>query len=192
MTMNLRLPRWMTGATMAALMLGGARSASAQAGTTSNLATVTLNATKNPTITITASTAALTLAGGITDASAANQFPALSVTTNWTLTGGANISLVGYFSNAAQALANGTNFIPTTFVEGKLTSSATWQPFTGAAVGGVGTAGGSLSFWSQALTAGTLTGTRTDPLDLRLNLTSAPATIAGTYTGTLNLRAVVQ
>jgi hypothetical protein len=181
-----------TGAALLALALGTAGSAFAQAGTQSNLATVTLNAAKAPTISIAASAATLTLAAGITDNSAANQFPALSVTTNWTLGSGASLTLVGYFSNAAQALANGTNFIPTANVQGKLSTSATWNTFNGAAVGGVGTAGASLALWSQALTAATLTGTRTDGIDLRLNLVGFPNTIAGTYTGVLNLRAVVQ
>lgn len=184
--------RLLGGATVLALALGSARSAYAQAGTQSNIATVTLNATKAPTITVNASAATLNLASNIADNSNANQFPALSVTTGWTLTGGANLTLVGYFSNAAQALANGTNFIPTANVEGKLSTSATWNAFTGAAVGGVGTAGASLSLWTQALTAATLTGTRTDGIDLRLNLVGFPNTVAGTYTGVLNLRAVVQ
>ena len=179
------------GVAVMALMLGSTRTAFAQAGTQSNLATVTLNATKQPTITITASTGAVTLAGGIVD-NATNQFPSINVTTNWTLTGGASLTLVGYFSNAAQALANGTNFLPTANVQGKLTSSGTWNAFTNAAIGGTGTAGASLGLWSQALTAGTLTGSRTDGIDLRLNLVGFPTTVAGTYTGTLNLRAVVQ
>ena len=35
-------------------------------------------------------------------------------------------------------------------------------------------------------------GTRTDQLNLRLNLVGFPTTSAGTYTGTLNVQAVVQ
>ena len=52
-------------------------------------------------------------------------------------------------------------------------------------------ASGSLQLCSQAVAAGSSLGSRTDQLDLRLNLT-ATTTVAGDYTGTLNLQAVVQ
>jgi hypothetical protein len=66
-----------------------------------------------------------------------------------------------------------------------------FAPFSGAAVGGVGVAAGSLQLFSQAVAAGTYFGTRTDQLELRLDLTGV-TTRAGDYTGTLNLQAVVQ
>jgi hypothetical protein len=52
-------------------------------------------------------------------------------------------------------------------------------------------AGGSLQLFSQAVGAGSYFGTRTDQLDLRLDLTGT-TTVAGDYTGTLNLQAIVQ
>ena len=45
--------------------------------------------------------------------------------------------------------------------------------------------------FSQGVAAGTYQGNRTDQLDVRLNLTGT-TTVAGNYTGTLNLQAVVQ
>ena len=45
--------------------------------------------------------------------------------------------------------------------------------------------------FSQAVAVGSYLGTRTDQLDLRLDLTGT-TTVAGDYTGTLNLQAIVQ
>jgi hypothetical protein len=55
----------------------------------------------------------------------------------------------------------------------------------------VGVAGGSLQLFDQSVGAGTRFGSRTDQLDLRLDLTGT-TTVAGDYIGTLNLQAVVQ
>jgi hypothetical protein len=51
--------------------------------------------------------------------------------------------------------------------------------------------GGSLQLFSQAVGSGSFFGTRTDQLDLRLNLVGT-TTVAGDYLGTLNVQAVVQ
>ena len=58
-------------------------------------------------------------------------------------------------------------------------------------VGGVGVAGGTLQLFSQAVARAASSGSRTDQLDLRLDLTGT-TTLAGDYTGTLNLQAIVQ
>jgi hypothetical protein len=172
-----------------ALLLIGAGNARAQAGTLSNLATVALTATKAATLTVTPATPSASLAS-ITDNSNANVFTPVSLTTDWNLTGGSTVRLVGWFGTPAQALANGTDFIPSSRVEGRV-GAAAYAPFNGAAVGGVGVAGGSLQLFSQAVAAGSYFGTRTDQLDLRLDLTGV-TTMAGNYTGTLNLQAIVQ
>jgi hypothetical protein len=98
--------------------------------------------------------------------------------------------LVGWFATPAQALANGSDFIASSLVEGRVNATA-YAPFTGAPVGAVGVAGGSLELFNQAVGAGTYFGSRTDQLDLRLDLTGV-TTMAGDYTGTLNLQAIVQ
>jgi hypothetical protein len=177
----------LTGVT--ALLVFGASSGSAQAGVTSNLATVSLTATKAPTLTVSTDVGTATLAS-ITDNSTANNFSQVNVTTAWNLTGGSSVRLIGYFSTPAQALANGTSFIPSSKVQGRVGATA-YAAFTSGAVGGVGAAGGSLQLFSQAVAAGSFLGTRTDVLDLRLDLTGT-TTVAGDYTGLLNLQAVVQ
>jgi hypothetical protein len=172
-----------------ALFLVSAGNARAQVGTTSNIPTIALTATKEATLTVTPATSVASLAS-ITDGSNANVFTPVSITTEWNLTAGSSVDLIGWFGTPAQALANGSDFIPSSRVEGRVNATA-YAPFTGAAVGGVGVAGGSLHLFAQAVAAGTFFGTRTDNLELRLDLTGA-TTRAGDYTGTLNLQAVVQ
>jgi hypothetical protein len=172
-----------------ALLLAGSSSALAQVGLTSNVATVALTATKAATLTVSPSASTATLAS-ITDNSTANNFTAVSLTTAWNLTAGSSVRLIGWFATPTQALANGTDLIPSSKVEGRV-GAAAYAPFTSGAVGGVGVAGGSLQLFNQAVGAGSYFGSRTDQLDLRLNLTGT-TTLAGDYTGTLNLQAVVQ
>ena len=166
-----------------------AQKAEAQVGLTSNVANVNLTATKAATLTLTPSVSAATLAN-ITDNSVANNFTPVSLTTDWNLTAGSTVRLIGWFATPAQALVNGTDAIPSSKVEGRV-GAAPYAPFSGVAVGGVGVAGGSLQLFSQPIGVGSFFGTRTDQLDLRLNLLGT-TTMAGDYTGTLNLRAVVQ
>jgi hypothetical protein len=173
----------------AVLVLVGSDTARAQVGLTSNVATVALTATKAATLTVTPNASAATLAS-ITDNSAANDFTPVSLTTSWNLTAGSSVRLIGWFATPAQALANGANFIPSSKVLGRVGATA-YAPFTGAALGGVGVAGGSLQLFSQAVVAANYFGTRTDQLDLRLDLTGT-TTLAGDYLGTLNLQAIVQ
>jgi hypothetical protein len=59
-------------------------------------------------------------------------------------------------------------------------------------VGGVGTAGGSLRLFSVNIGGGNKNASRTDNLDLQLDLVGAAALRAGTYSGVLNIRAVTQ
>ena len=172
-----------------AALLIASSSAVAQVGLTSNVATVSLTATKNATLTVTPNASTATL-GSITDNSNVNNFTPVSLTTDWNLTTGSSVSLIGWFATPAQALVNGTDFIPSSKVEGRV-NAAGYAPFSSGAVSGVGVAGGSRQLFSQSVGAGSYFGTRTDQLDLRLNLVGT-TTMAGDYTGTLNLQAVVQ
>jgi hypothetical protein len=172
-----------------ALLLVASSSAQAQVGLTSNQATVALTATKNATLTVTPNASSATLAS-ITDNSTANNFTAVSLTTDWNLNAGSTVRLIGWFATPAQALANGTSFIPSSKVEGRV-GAAAFAPFNNAAVAGIGVAGGSLQLFSQAVAAANYFGTRTDQLDLRLNLLGT-TTMAGDYIGTLNVQAIVQ
>jgi hypothetical protein len=173
----------------AVLILANTSTARAQIGLLSNAATVALTATKSATLTVTPNASTATLAS-ITDGSNVNNFTPVSLTTAWNLTAGSSVRLIGWFATPAQALVNGTSFIPSSKVEGRVGATA-YAPFTSAALGGVGVAGGSLQLYSQAVGAGSFFGTRTDQLDLRLDLTGT-TTLAGDYLGTLNLQAIVQ
>ncbi|HEX2637466.1 MAG TPA: hypothetical protein VHL81_10070 [Gemmatimonadales bacterium] len=178
--------RGFAGAVALAFVAGAAH---AQAGLTSSPATVSLTATKASTLTVSPASGTATLAS-ITDNSTANVFGPVTLTTAWNLTAGTSVNLVGWFATPAQALANGADFIPSSKVEGRL-GAAAFAPFNSGATGGVGVANGSLLLFSQAVGAGTFLGNRSDQLDVRLNLTGT-TTVAGNYTGTLNLQAVVQ
>lgn len=163
--------------------------AHAQAGTLSNTATVSLSATRAASLTLTPGVSSATLAS-ITDNSNANNFSPVSLTAGWNLTAGTTVNLVGWFSTPSQALANGTDFIPSSKVEGRIGATA-FAPFSNGPTGGVGVANGSLTLFTQAVGSGSYLGTRTDQLDLRLNL-AGTSTVAGNYAGTLNLQLVVQ
>lgn len=120
--------------------------------------------------------------------------PALTITTTW---GSGNcstrrtctVSLYGYFSTATAALSGGTPVvhIPSSEVLGEMTTGlpTTYTAFTQS--GPFGGAGASLELFTDVMTAKTTGGTRTDPLNLEINLTGQPQLPAGTYTGTLSL-----
>ena len=55
------------------------------------------------------------------------------------------------------------------------------------AVGGIGTAGGSLRLFAQNITGVNKKTSRTDNLNLQINLTGFPTLAPGLYSGTLNL-----
>jgi hypothetical protein len=176
-------------AAFAVLFLASGSHLAAQVGLTSNVEMISLTATKNATLSVTPNVGTATLAS-ITDNSNANDFSPVSLTTAWNLSAGSSVRLIGWFATPAQALANAGDFIPSSKVEGRVGATA-YAPFTGGAVGGVGVAGGSLQLFSQNVGAGSYFGSRVDQLDLRLDLTGT-TTLAGDYTGTLNLQAIVQ
>lgn len=175
-----------------------AATASAQAGLTSNTEAVALSAVKSTSLTVTVNSGATQNIASITD-NAVNDFPsAVNITTAWDINpSAASVTLVGYFANAASALSNGSFDIATTQVKGRVTTAGvpnaptSFTTFTGNAVGGVGTAGGSLTLFSETITGANKNSNRTIDLELQLDLTGQTTT-PGTYTGTLNLRAVTQ
>jgi surface antigen len=175
-----------------------AATASAQAGLTSNTESVALSAVKSTSLTVTVNSGATQNIASITD-NAVNTFPsAVNITTAWDINpSAASVTLVGYFANAAQALSNGTFHIATTQVKGRVTTAGapnaptSFTAFTSNAVGAVGTAGGSLTLFSETITGANKNSNRTIDLELQLDLTGQTTT-PGTYTGTLNLRAVTQ
>lgn len=179
------------------LTLAGGGIVHAQAGTLGAPVQVTLSAAASSVLTITIQSGAVQTIPSLVPG-APNQFPLpVQVLTQWRLgpmgPGGGALSLVAYFNSPPTALVSGPNAIPAARVEARVTSGSlpTFTPITATGVGGVGTAGGSAVLWTQVIcnSNGCRNNQRTDQIDLRLNLTGfTPA--PGTYTGTLNLRAV--
>lgn len=118
--------------------------------------------------------------------------PTLSVTTMWgsancKLTKICTINMYGYFSSATAALSGGSPVahIPSSEVLGEMTTGlpTTYTSFTQS--GPFGGAGASLELFTDSMTARTRGGSRTDSLNLEINLAGQPELPAGTYTGTL-------
>lgn len=124
-----------------------------------------------------------------------NAFPApVSITTQWQLTTLVSlVDLIGYFTTPTAALSTGTASIPSSRVQGRMVSGRVpgFTAFTQAPVAGNGTPGGTLHLFRQLIIA-PINGQaqRTDNLELQLDLRGLPTLAAGTYRGTLNLRAI--
>ena len=156
---------------------------SSQAQVNSNLATVTLTAGVTPYIAVSVSAAAVNF-NLVPGTGPTAGVPSLTVTTNWSLTGGPTMALWGSFANAATALTDGGgNDIPSTNVLGDVNGGGP------AAFTGTGPFGGAAAGLQMYSVAGATTGTRNDTLDLSIDLTTQPALPSGTYVGTLNLQA---
>ncbi len=188
---SLRSLRYALAATVVA-----ATTASAQSGLLSGTPTVTINASKVATLTVTINSGATQTLASLTDNTTNNFATPVNITTAWDINpSAAAVVLVGYFSTPAQALANGTNYIASSLVRGRLGVAGAFNPFTGGVVNGgassVGVAGGSLQLFSQAITGVNRNSNRTDDLYLQIDLTGQ-STVPGTYAGTLNLRAITQ
>jgi hypothetical protein len=157
---------------------------------------ISLAAATPSTITVTLPSGAVQTIAGVTD-NAINNFPApVVITTSWNLSPGQtnSVNLVAYFSIPAQAMTGGAVQIPSSRIQGRMTTGlpAAFTPITQNAIAGVGSAGGSLALFSVPINGGNKNASRTDNLDLRLNLVGFPTLPAGTYAGVLNIRAVTQ
>jgi len=117
----------------------------------------------------------------------------VTVTTSWNVLGIiTTLNLYGYFSSSSGALTDGLtppHFIPSSAVFGQVstglpttyTAFTQTTPFSGAA-------GLQLYTDSQFIALG---GSRTDVMNLRIDLTNVPTLPPGTYTGTLTLQATM-
>lgn len=172
--------------------------ASAQGGVQSTVAGVPMSAVVASTIAVSVTSGAIQALPSVTD-NVANNFPSpVTITLTWDLVPSTGaVQVLAYFANPAAAMTSGPVAIPSSWLQGRvMTASApgaptTFTPFTQSAVGGVGTAGASLSLMTQPILGYSRTGTRTIDLELQLDLTGRVLT-PGTYTGTLNIRAVTQ
>jgi hypothetical protein len=168
----------------------GARELSGQA------QVITLAAAAPSTLTVTLQSGAVQIIAGVAD-NAVNNFPSpVVIQTDWNVTPGQTntVSLVAYFSVPAQALVGGSIQIPSSRVLGRMTTGlpTTFTAITQNGVGGMGSAGGSLQLFSVNIGGGNKNSSRTDNLDLQLNLVGFPPLAAGEYTGVLNIQAVTQ
>lgn len=128
-----------------------------------------------------------------------NTFPSpVSITLTWDLvpsTG--SVQVLGYFVDPTAAMRSGSVSIPSSWLKGRVLTAGmpaaptSYTAFTQNGVGGVGTAGGSLSLVTQPVLGYSKTGTLTFDLQLQLDLTGRVLT-PGSYSGTLNIRAVTQ
>lgn len=173
-----------------------AATAGAQSGLLSNAPTVALSATKAASLTVTLNSGATQTLASLTDNAVNNFATPVNITTAWDINpSAAAVVLVGYFNTPSSALANGTDLIASSLVKGRIGTSGAFNAFTGGVVTGgassVGVAGGSLQLFSQAITGANRNSNRTDDLYLQIDLTGQ-TTVPGTYTGTLNLRAITQ
>ena len=162
---------------------------SASAQVLSNVGAVNLSAALAQTLSISitsGSTVNFTLTNG---SAAAGDVPAVIATT-WNLNPGQTgaVSLYGYFDTPAAAMLSGSDQLASSLVEGRVTTGTptTFTAFT--QTGPVGAAGGSLALFTEAITGVNKIKTRTDNLDLRVNL-AGQTLPAGSYSGVLKIQA---
>ncbi len=149
-------------------------------------------------ISVSITSGAIQILPNVTD-NAPNDFPStVGVALTWDLhpsTG--SVQVLGYFSDPAAAMTSGQGSIPSSWIRGRvLTAGVQGAPtaytaFTQNGAGGVGTGGGSLLLFSQPILGFSKSGTQTVDLQLQLDLTGRRVT-PGSYSGTLNIRAVSQ
>jgi hypothetical protein len=157
---------------------------------------ISLAATAPGALNVTVTSGAAQTIAGVTD-NAVNAFPSpVVIQTSWNVSPGQTntINLVAYFTTPAQALVGGATQIPSSRVEGRMLTGipVAFTAITQNGIGGVGTAGGSLRLFAVNISGANKDASRTDNLDLQLNLVGFPTLGAGAYAGVLNLRAVTQ
>jgi hypothetical protein len=178
------------------LWIALAGSAAAQSGAVSPARVVGLSATKPGQLTVSLSAGLSRSIPSVAD-NAINTFTGTTtIVTQWNLNPGQTntVNLIAYFSTPAQAMTGGAVQIPSSRVRGRMTTGlpTAFTTFTQNGVGAVGTAGGSLRLFSVNISGPNKNASRTDNLDLQLNLVGFPTLPPGIYSGTLNIRAVTQ
>jgi hypothetical protein len=157
---------------------------------TSNASNVALTATVEETLTVAATPGTLTFA--LTPGAVAAASGPVSIVTTWVLgSSNTSVELDSYFASV-DALTDGAGVpvtIPSADVLGQVVTGTptAFTPYTGTGV--VGTAGAGLILFTQAITDANRSATRTDALNLEIDLTGTPQLPAGVYTGTLTIQA---
>jgi hypothetical protein len=157
---------------------------------------ISLAATAPSALTVAVTSGGSQTVAGVTD-NAVNSFSTpVVIQTTWNVNPGQTntVHLVAYFTLPAQALVGGATQIPSSRVLGRMTTGTpvAFTAMTQNGIGGVGSAGGSLQLFTVNIGGGNKAASRTDNLDLQLNLVGFPPLPAGAYAGVLNLRAVTQ
>ncbi len=173
-----------------------AGTAAAQAGTPSLPRLVTLSALRVGQLTVSLPAGTSRSIPAVTD-NAVNTFTGTTtIVTQWNLNPGQTntVNLIAYFSNPTVAMSGGAVQIPSGRILGRVTTGlpVAFTAFTQNGIGVVGTAGGSLRLFSVNISGANKNSSRTDNLDLQLNLVGFPTLPPGTYSGTLNIRAITQ
>ena len=158
---------------------------------------ITLGSARINALSVTVTSGTMQSIAAVQD-NAVNSFAApVVIQTHWDVNPGQvnSISLVAYFTAPTQAITGNSVQIPSSRVLGRMTTGlpTVFTRFTQAAVAGAGAAGGSLELFRDNISGpnkGSLT--RTDNLDLQLDLVGFPDLPVGSYSGTLNIRAVAQ
>ncbi len=159
----------------------------------SNTPSATLNASLPESLSVSltgATSVSFTLtAGGV----AAGDNP-VDIQTSWVLRPSRTaVTLAGYFDTTSALTDPGppSASIDSANVLGQVTTGTptSFTAFT-QTVTGVGTPGASLELFTETITGSNKNASRTDSLNLEIDLTSAPQQPAGDYTGTLHIQAV--
>jgi hypothetical protein len=174
----------------------GAGAVAAQSGTASPARVVTLSALRVGQLTVSLPAGTSRSIPAVSD-NAVNTFTGTTtIVTQWNLNPGQTntVNLIAYFSNPTIAMSGGAVQIPSSRILGRVTTGlpVAFTAFTQNGIGAVGTAGGSLRLFAVNITGTNKNSTRTDNLDLQLNLVGFPTLPPGTYSGTLNIRAITQ
>ncbi len=189
---------WLRLCLSGALVATGTAQAAAQVGTVSNAQVISLAAAKSSRLSLAVTSGATQSMPSFTD-NTTNNFPSpVVIQTQWDLNPGqtGSVGVIAWFATPAQALFSAVSgtAIPSSRMRGRVVTGVpvTFTAFTQNGVSGVGTAGGSLQLLNVNVTGANKTTTRSDNLQLQLDLTGAPVLPPGTYSGTLNIQAVTQ
>lgn len=161
----------------------------------STTAAVPLSAFKSSGLTLAITSGATQSLASIADGAANSFATPVSITTSWELHPSVgDLSVVAWFSSSAAALTSGSASIPSAWMKGRVATGApiAFTAFTQNGVHGTGTAGASLLLFSFPIRGNNRSGTRSDDLELQLDLTGQPALTPGTYSGVLNIQIIAQ
>jgi hypothetical protein len=166
------------------LMLASAGMGRAQV-INSGIQAISLNATLSDSVSVNLSSnsVSFTLAAG---SATNNGSTGVTATTNWISKPGRDLTVYAYFSSAATALSDGAgdNIPSSAFLISN--NGGAYAPLTSTVP--FGGAGAGLQLSTVKITGTNKTGSRTDNMLFRIDLSTVPQLPAGTYTGTLNIQ----